>query len=243
VSLVTVFGAEIFSLRPVVLLGLVGIVVGVVGWNWPEASPTTTAEEDAFAQKHQISVRPHGSRVVNRGAMWLFILLIGIALTSLLFSYFFIRLQNPEWPLDDLPLPTLTWVGIGTLPVLLNAGILRRALRQLHENAQKRLKLSLGLSVLLEAGTAALLIYDLSHLTFYWHSNAYGSLFWLIAGFLLLLLLIGLGMNLFVLGWAWRGIYTPKRFVPVENTAVYWTAMIVAWLLTVGVLYLSPYRF
>ncbi|MFO7683240.1 MAG: cbb3-type cytochrome c oxidase subunit I [Chloroflexota bacterium] len=241
VSLVTVFGAEIFSLRPLALAGILGLIVSIVGWNWPEQAPTSTAEEDAFAEKHNLPVRPYGSRTVNRGGMWLFILILGIALTSLLFSYFFIRRENPVWPQGNLPLPTLTWVGLGAILILLNAVVLRWALKQVHQGAQARLRLGLALAFLLEAGAAALLIYDLAQVSFDWRINAYASLFWAIAAFLLLLLLIGLGMNLFVQGWAWRGIYGPERFSPVENTAVYWTAMIAFWLITVGVIYLSPH--
>jgi cytochrome c oxidase subunit I+III len=243
VSLVTVFGAEIFELRPLALLGIVGLVISIVGWNWPEKTVTTTEEEEAFAQKHNIPVRPYGSRTVNRGGMWLFILILGIALTTLLLSYFYIRLENPIWPPQNLPMPTLTRVGIATLPLLLNAAALHWALRQLHKNEQSRLRAGLGVAFLLEVSTAVLLIYDFSQLTFDWSTNAYGSLFWVIGGFLLLLLLIGLGMNIFVQAWAWRGIYSPERFTPVENTAVFWTAMIAFWVVTIGVLYISPYRF
>lgn len=243
VSLVTIFGAEIFELRPVALLGIFGLVTGIVGWNWPEDAPTTTEEEEAFAQKHNIPVRPHGSRTVNRGGMWLFILILGIALTTLLLSYFYIRLETPIWPPQNLPLPTLTWVGIATLPVLLNAAVLHWALRQLRKAKQRCLRAGLAAAFLLEVSTFALLTYDFSQLTFDWRINAYGSLFWVIGGFLFLLLLIGIGMNIFVQAWAWRGIYSPERFTPVENTAVFWTAMIAFWVVTIGVLYISPYRF
>jgi cytochrome c oxidase subunit I+III len=243
VGLVMIFGAEIFSLRPVVLLGLLMLVAGIVGWNWPESSPTPTEEEEAFTQRHNIPVRPHGSRAVNRGAMWLLILLVGIALTCLLFSYFFIRWQSPTWPPDNLPLPVLTWVGIGTLFMVLNGGALRWTLGQVKAGKLGRLRLGLAIAFVLEVAAAALLVYDLSQLPFDWRLNAYGSLFWIINGFLLLTLLTGMGMNLFIQGWSWRGIYDAERYEPVENTAVYWTALIGVWVITVGVLYLLPYRF
>ena len=106
-----------------------------------------------------------------------------------------------------------------------------------------RLRLGLAIAFVLEVAAAALLVYDLSQLPFDWRLNAYGSLFWIINGFLLLTLLTGIGMNLFIQGWSWRGIYDAERYEPVENTAVYWTALIGVWVITVGVLYLLPYRF
>lgn len=242
IGLVTIFGAEIFSLRPVVVMGILMLVAGIVGWNWPEKTPTSAEEEEAFAKEHGIPVRPHGSRVVNRSAMWLLVLLIGIALTSLLFSYLFILWESPTWPPDNLPLPTLTWVGIGTVAVVANGWVLRWAVRQVKADRLGWLRIGLGAALLLEVIAAALVIYDLSQLSFDWRLNAYGSLFWCINGFLLLTLLIGIGMNVFIQGWVWHGTYNSKRFSPVENTAVYWTAMIAVWVITVGVLYLLPYR-
>lgn len=241
-GLVIVFGAEIFSLRPMVLLGLIMLVAGIVGWNWPEETPTSKEEEEAFAKKHHIPVRPHGSRVVNRSAMWLLILLIGIALTSLLFSYLFLRLQSAAWPPDNLPLPALTRVGIGTVFMLLNGWLLRWSVRQVKADKRNPLRIGLAATLVLELIAAGLLVYDLSQLPFDWQVNAYGSLFWIINGFLLLTLIIGIGMNLFVQGWIWRGVYGSRRFAPVENIAIYWTALIVVWVITTGFLYLLPYR-
>jgi cytochrome c oxidase subunit I+III len=242
VGLVTVFGSEIFSLRPLALLGLLILIAGVVGWNWPEATPTSREEEEAFAQEHGIPVRPYGSLAVNRGGLRLFILLIGIALTCLLFSYFYIRIENTQWPLGGLPLPTLTWVGPGTLCLLLNAGIMRWGLTQIHQDRVPRLRLGLAVGLLWQVAALGLLIYDFAQLPFDWRVNAYGSLFWGIGSFVMLFLLVGIGMNLFTQFWAWRGIYDSERFIAVENTAVYWAAMLAVWVITVGVLYIAPYR-
>jgi hypothetical protein len=58
----------------------------------------------------------------------------------------------------------------------------------------------------------------------------------------MLVLVVGLGISLFSQFWAWRGIYGPDRHVAVENNALYWQGMLIFWLVTVAVLYLSPYR-
>ncbi len=124
-----------------------------------------------------------------------------------------------------------------------NGLALRYALKQVQAGEIGRLRLGLGVAFLMEMAAIGLLVYDFSQLTFDWQVNAYGSLFWIIGGFLILVLIIGAGMNIFTQAWAWKGIYGPERFVPVENTAVFWGAMIAVWLITVGVLYLVPYRF
>ena len=242
VGLVTIFGSEIFSLRPLSLLGIVVLVIAIIGWNWPSETPTSDEEERAFEKEHGIPVRTYGSRVVSRSAMMLLILLISIALASFLFTYFYIRVESPVWPQDGIGLPNLLWVGLGTLFMLLNVPILRWVVHKIRDdNDQRSLKLGLFLGFLLEVGVLATLFYDLSLLSFTWQTNAYGSAFYAVAGFMLLLLIGGIGINIFTQFWSWRGIYHKDRYVAIENTALYWTALAVIWLVAIGVIYVSPY--
>lgn len=242
VGLVTIFGSEIFSLRMVSLLGLIVLVVAVIGWNWPSETPTSDEEERAFEAEFGIPVRTYGSRVVSRSAMLLFILLISIAAMSFLFSYFYIRVESDMWPQDNIPLPNLLWVGVGTLLILLNIPVMRWAVRKIRDdNDPGRLKLGLLLGFVLQIGVVVTLVYDLSLLPFDWTTNAYGSVFFALTGFMLLLLVMGLGVNLFTQFWSWRGIYHDRRYVAVENTALYWTAMAAVWFALIAAAYLSPY--
>lgn len=241
VGLVTVFGSEIFSLRPVALLGIGVLLIGVVGWNWPQANPTSEEEEREFEEKYDIPVRPYGSRVVTLSAMWLWLLLLGIALTTFTFTYFYLRVESDMWPQGNLPRPDILWAALATPLLLLSGFTARRSVSHLRHNQQGRLRLMLGLGFLLEAGVLALFVYDLSLMPFDWSTNAYGSVFFAIAGFMILMLLIGLGTNLFTQFWTWRGIYSPTRSATVENNANYWLVMIPYWLIVVGILYGSPY--
>jgi cytochrome c oxidase subunit I+III len=241
VGLVIIFAAEIFALRAVSLLGIATLIIGIVGWNWPESVPTTDEEEQAFAEEYDIPVRSYGSQVVSRSAMQLLILLLGIALTSFLFSYFYIRIENDVWPLGNIALPNLLWPAIGTILLLINGGLLRWAARQLQHEKLGPVRLGLGLGFALELGTLGTLLYDFSRLGYDWQVNAYASLMYIIGGFLMLVLITGIGVNLFTQYWSWRGIYSAERKVAVENTALYWTAVIFFWLVTVGVLYVSPH--
>lgn len=242
VGLVTIFGSEIFSLRPLSVLGIVVLIFGVVAWNRPTDVPTSEEEEEEFERKYGIPVRPHGSRVVARSAMLLFILLAFIALASFLFTYFYIRVESNVWPQDNLPLPSWQWVGVGTALVLLNIPILRWTLNKIrHDGDVGMLRLGLFLGFLLEIGTITTLILDWRLYEFDFTTNAYGSAFFITGGFLLLMLLIGLGVNIFTQFWSWRGIYSKRRYVPVENTALIWNALAAIWVITVAVLYVSPY--
>jgi cytochrome c oxidase subunit 3 len=242
VGLVTIFGSEIFSLRPLSVLGIIILVVGIVGWSWPDSIETSEEEERAFAEKHGVPVRPYGSRVVARSAMLLFILLILIALASFLFTYFYIRIESAAWPQDGIALPSWQWVSLGTVLLLLNVPILRWTVGKIRDdNDPKRVRLGMFAGLLLQAGALTSLIYDYSQLTFDFTTNAYGSVFFILGGFLMLLLIIGIGINVFTQFWNWRGIYNSERYAPIDNTALYWYAMAGVWLVMIGVLYGSPY--
>ncbi|MCB8944449.1 MAG: cytochrome c oxidase subunit I [Ardenticatenaceae bacterium] len=241
VGLVTVFGSEIFSLRPVALLGIIVLVIGVVGWNWPEPNPSSRAEEEAFEKAYNIPVRTFGSRIVARSAMWLWLLLQGIALASFSFSYFFLQVESDVWPQGGLAAPPVMRVGVALLLLLVNAVALRRAAQQIRQNRLRPVLVMLVVGFPLQVAALGLLVFDLWQLPFDWATNAYGSAFFGLAGYMVLMLVIGLGTSLFALYGTWRGFYSPDRSATVENTAVYWQIMVVYWLVMMGILYGSPY--
>jgi heme/copper-type cytochrome/quinol oxidase subunit 3 len=84
-------------------------------------------------------------------------------------------------------------------------------------------------------------IFGYSQLSFSWQTHAYGSIFYLLGWFIFTMLAAGLLMNGVAQFWAWRGYYSARNYVTVENTALYWYATIVAWLVVFGVLYLIPH--
>ena len=77
----------------------------------------TEQEKESFEQAYGIPVRPYGSRTVDHGAMIMAIVIAAIALASLLFSYTYIRLQNPVWPPAgvSVPSPLMPMVAVGIL--------------------------------------------------------------------------------------------------------------------------------
>ena len=82
------------------LLGVatVAIIVTVVMWNRPVPVSTTDAEEEEFEQRHSISVRTDGGRTLAMWGMGLAMLVGTIAFSTLLLSYFYLRVESPRWP-------------------------------------------------------------------------------------------------------------------------------------------------
>ncbi len=241
VGMIVIFGSEIWSLRWLTAIGAVIFIVSLVGWHWPAKVTTSKAEEEAFAREHGILVRSSGSRTVARNGMILTLLVFGIGLADLLFSYFYIRLENPVWPPEGFANPEwlLPAIGIGLwLLSLIPSGMSGRAI---HDDRQPALRNSLLLSFVLAAIGTGLLTYVLFTKEYTVSDHAYASLFILIEGFLVVLMLGGLGMNLFVQYFARRGEYSSERYIAVENTALYFTVIAVFGVVTLAVLYGVPY--
>lgn len=240
-GMVTIFAAEVFSLHVPALLGGLLIVVAVVGWHWPGPASATQEEEAAFEREHGVPVRSAGSRVVGRWTMALAIMIMAIGLSTLLFSYFYIRLENTAWPPEGVGLPGLLPAGISALVLLLSGGAMHWALGSIRADRQGRLRAGLAIAFLLGAAALGLQLFDFTRLGFDWQFHAYGSLFYILGGAAFLILLFGLGMNAVVQFWAWRNQYSARHHLAVENTSLFWCAMIAGWSVVFATLYLSPY--
>jgi cytochrome c oxidase subunit I+III len=241
VGLIIVFGSEIWSLRWLAGIGALIFIGSLVGWHWPTPAPTGKAEEQAFAREHGILVQTSGSRTVARNGMMLSLLVFGIGLASLLFSYFYIRLDNAVWPPPGfqnpewlLPVVAFTFWLLSLIPSTLT-------IRAIHDDRQPVLRNHLLFSFLLAAIGTGILTYVLLTKEYTVSDHAYASLFILIEGFLVLLMLGGLGINLFVQYFARRGEYSSRRFIAVENAGLYFTVTAVFGAIILAVLYGVPY--
>jgi cytochrome c oxidase subunit I+III len=241
VGLITMFAAEIFTLRILVLSGLILTVIGLIGWHWPDRIEMTEAEAE-FERKHNIPVYPNGSPIVTRWSMWLMILLIAICTGLFIFSYFFLALQHVVWPLDNIPAPPLLLPALATLAMLGAGAAMYLTKRWIaRHNSQMGLRAGLALTFLLGATAAGLLVYNLLGQNFDHTSNAYGSLYFTLLVFLVAIVVGGLAQNLFTQVWAWRGRYSRREHIAIDIGSHYWYAAVGFWLLLAGTVFLSPY--
>ncbi len=240
VGVITMFAAEIFTLRLLVLGGLVIMLVGLLGWHWPDTVPTTEREL-AFERKHNIAVYPNGSPMINRWSMWLMILLLAISTAIFVFSYFYIRLQHSSWPFGNLPRPELLLPSIATLCAIGAAAAMFWANRRIGRDDQAGLRGGLLVAFLLGAAAIGCIVLDLRQVPFDHTINAYGSLYHTLSIFAAVIFAGGLAQNLFTQIWAWAGRYSPREHIAVDIGALYWYAALALWAVLGGTLYLSPY--
>lgn len=241
IGMVVVFGGEIFELRWLSAGGLLLVAASLVFWNWPKSVPTSDEAAEAFAKEYGIPVHPNGSRVVAQWGVGLAILIFAIGLSGLLFSYYYLRVQNPVWPPEGTPLPPLILPGLTALLLLLGCGVSRWAVAQIRLGSIGRLQA--GLAGLLLLGGAAVWLQTriFAGLGFDWTSSGYGSAFYILAWFSFATVFLATGMSALLLLWSRQGAYSVQRYTGVENLRNVWWSLTIAWIVTGFVIYVTPY--
>jgi cytochrome c oxidase subunit I+III len=201
----------------------------------------TVEEEDAFEREHQVPVNAGGSVVIAAWGMGLMILFVAIAFASLLLGYFYLRLENPQWPPPGIAEPGFTRVLVAAGLVVVSGTVARAGLRRLVAGDQRGFVTGLTGGLIVGAIAMVVQVVDLVRLDFGWAAHAYGSIFFTVAGFVVLVGLAAITMTLMILYWARRGLYTARRHAAVANVANFWTAAEVIWMVGFGTLYLGPH--
>ena len=200
----------------------------------------TVEEEAAFEAEHGVPVNAGGSVVVAAWGTALLILVVAIGFAGLLLSYFYLRLENPQWPPAGIADPGLVRALLAAALVVASGAAVRAALRRLRAADQRGFIAAVAAALALAGGGAVVQLLDLAGLGFGWNDHAYGSIFFLLAGFVVLVAVAALIVVALTLYWAMEGHYTARRHASVANVARFWAAMVVIWLAGFATLYLGP---
>ena len=239
-GVVGIFIAELTKLRWAAFLAGLVVVVGVIGWNRPEQVDVTEDEELAFEAEHGLPVRVGGSLTLARWGMGLLILFLAIAFSSLLLSYFYLRLDSPAWPPAGIRQPALLpAIGAAGL-VVVGAASLAMAVRAARSGASRRVVGSTAVAAGLGTAGILLQVQVLAGAGFGATVHAYGSIFHTLAWFAITVTAAATIMATLACYWGWRGHYTARRHVPLSNIARFWAAAGAVWVIGFGALYLVP---
>ena len=240
-GLVFIFAAELTKLRWGIAVGAAIVTAAVIAWNWPQEAPMTVEEEAAFEAEHGVPVNAGGSVVVAAWGTALVILVVAVAFSALLLSYFYLRLENPQWPPPGIADPGVGRTILAAGLVVASGAVVRAALRRLRTADQRGFIAALAVAFALAGGGAVVQLLDIAGLGFGWTDHAYGSIFMLLAGFVVMVAVAALIVAALTLYWAVRGQYTARRHANVANVTRFWAAMVVMWVVGFGTLYLGPH--
>jgi len=240
-GLVLIFLAELVKLRWGAGVGALIIVAAVIRWNWPVDPPMSVEDEEAFEREHQVAVNAGGSVVVATWGTALMMLFVGIAFSSLLLAYFYLRLENPLWPPAGITEPNLVRALFAAALVVASGAAVLAALRRVRADNQGGFVGALAGALVLAGGGGIVQYLDIAAMSFDGTTHAYGSIFYTLTGFIYVVTIAAMIAVAMMLFWAIRGQYTVRRHAAIANVARFWAAMVVVWVVGFGTLYVGPY--
>lgn len=181
-----------------------------------------------------------GSRSLMWWGTWGLILIEGTAFGLAIGAYFFLVTRVPAWPPSGTAPPDLLWGSLNTL-ILFASMIPNELAKRAGEHVDLRgVRLWMVVCLLFGVAFNAIRVYEFRHLNVTWDHNSYGSIVWL---------LLGLHTTHIVTDFLDTGVLTllmftgpveERRYIDVEENALYWYFVVLAWLPIYGVIYWAP---
>ena len=156
------------------------------------------------------------------------------------FSYYYYAVQPHagRWPPDGPPSVRLSLPN--TILLLASSFVVWWAERATKRGA--RLQQTAGLAIGFTMGAAFVAIQGLEweNQTYSLSSSSYGSLFFIVTGFHMAHVVLGLLLLMAVAVWSFRGYFGPARSAPVSIAAIYWHFVDAVWVTVFFMFYLTP---
>lgn len=172
--------------------------------------------------------------------VWTLVLTEAAIFAYLLFSYFYLASQaNGDWPMGGPP--SLKLATPNTLVLLLSSAALIWAERSgARQGKRWQLLSGLGASFVLGVLFVIVQLREWQTKSFSIHSGTYGSSYFVVTGFHLAHVIVGLLLLLALFTWALLGLFDRERHAPLTIGAIYWHFVDVVWLIVFTALYLLP---
>jgi cytochrome c oxidase subunit 3 len=173
--------------------------------------------------------------------VWTLVLTESALFAYLLFSYFYLASQaTDEWPIGGAP--ALTLAASNTVILLGSSAALVWAERR-GARRGKSMQLLTGLALAFLLGCLFVLVqlHEWHGKAFSVRSGTYGSSYFVVTGFHIAHVMVGLTILLTLLIWAARGDFDAQRHAPITIGAIYWHFVDAVWLVVFSALYLVPH--
>jgi cytochrome c oxidase subunit III len=187
--------------------------------------------------------RPEGIETRPMG-WWGTVLLAAVLATTyaaLYFTYVYLRVSNVDWPPEGIDPPALGLAGLSALALAVSALPVRLSLQAERARALIAYRLVLVAAVALGGVHIALVIADWLRVPFAVDEHAYGSLYFVVPGFHLTLVGIGLAMALVLLLLSWHEEATAMLHIGTRSLTLYWYVTVVGGLGVLAVVYIIPH--
>jgi len=179
-----------------------------------------------------------------RSLMWWgtmgLVLIEGTMFALLIGAYFYLRSRVTYWPPQNIAPPDLTW-GTVNLIVLLASAVPNELAKKAGERIDLR-GVRLWLLVCIAFGVVfnAVRAVEFMHLNVSFSNDAYGSVVWMLLGMHTVHIATDVVDTGVLTALMFIGPVEEKRFVDVQENAIYWYFVVLTWLPIYGVIYWAP---
>jgi heme/copper-type cytochrome/quinol oxidase subunit 3 len=159
----------------------------------------------------------------------------------LLFSYYYLAVQ-PHLPgtFPEGGQPDLTLALPNTIILLLSSVAVGWAQLGIEHGNKWRLTLGLGLGAVLGLVFLVIQYFEWAQKPFDLSSTPYSSLYFVITGFHMAHVVVGVLMLAALTWWSSRGLFNSRRFAHIHIGALYWHFVDAVWLAVFFTFYLTP---
>lgn len=198
---------------------------------------------DQTEQRFVSRRRPEGveARPMGWWGMLLAVAVLATVYAAMYFTYVYIRVSNVHWPPEGIDPPALGLVGLSAGALALSAVPVRLALQSERARAPIAYRLALVAAVGLVAVHGGLLLADWARVPFAVDEHAYGSLYFVLPGFHLTIVGIGVLMMLVLLALSWHEEAMAMLHIGTRSLTLYWYITAFGGVALLGVVYLIPH--
>ncbi|MFL6279981.1 MAG: cytochrome c oxidase subunit 3 [Vicinamibacterales bacterium] len=195
------------------------------------------------ARTVDVSTLPPGA-FGSRSLMWWgtmgIVLIEGTAFALAIGAYFFLATRSPSWPPSGVAPPALWWGTMNTI-VLLASLIPNELAKRAGERVDLRgVRLWMVACLLFGVVFNGIRVYEFKSVNVNWDHDAYGSVVWLLLGLHTTHILTDFLDTAVLTALMFIGPIEERRYVDVEENALYWYFVVLAWLPIYGVIYWAP---
>jgi cytochrome c oxidase subunit III len=181
-----------------------------------------------------------GSRALTFWGTLGIVVIEGTAFGLAIGAYFYLVTRFPAWPPHGVAPPELRWGTLNTL-ILLGSLVPNELARRAGEHVDLRgVRIWMVVALAFAAAFNVVRVYEFAHLNVTWDHDAYGSIVWLILGLHTTHIVTDFLDSSVLAVLMFKGPIEEHRFVDVEENAVYWYFVVLAWLPIYGVIYWAP---
>jgi heme/copper-type cytochrome/quinol oxidase subunit 3 len=181
-----------------------------------------------------------GSRTLTFWGTLGIVLIEGTVFALAIGAYFYLVSRFPAWPPHGVASPDLRW---GTLNMLILVGSLvpNELARRAGEHVDLgRVRIWMVVCLVFAMAFNIVRVYEFAHLNVMWDHDAYGSIVWLLLGLHTTHIVTDFLDSSVLTVLMFTGPIEEHRFVDIEENAVYWYFVVLAWLPVYGVIYWAP---